>query len=1263
MIAQNEQILGDGFGGIFVVDDLTDTEVIIGQATVTVDGTPTAFGGNGDIVGVVSGVTVDGITGGSVTVANNTLIRGRFAFGIFADDITADALFAVVGNTEIRGGDGRGDVDFDNGISINSAKASTIVIAGNDGIFGDGSDGIRFGSALTDATVVIGAAEVDVNGDSTIDSDEIFGGNTITAARTGINVEGAVTTDTGTATFDITGNTIGASDARVGADGIAFAGGIAGNATVTIGGDQEIYATDQAIEVAGLTSPTTLSITGGTYNATGGALRVDNTGVAGTDGRLVVGDAAFVGGPGSTVMQVLTDGTNAGVDIDFSGAATFDVATTDATGTTGVLLSGPGIDILNDTLGSIAFLKAFPTYIELANGAEFAPGQPTVIDATGVTFDALDPSDPDDRFALERQIVHYLDADSVGLLRVGGDGKVYADESIQLAVNAAGFAGADEVLVLGGAGGLANGAYRGSVEIWVDGLTITGVEDASGEGPVIDTDAVDVNANNGDADNGFQIMARSALSGGGDVSSVTIDGFAFTGSGGTIGVELGEFGVSTAVNATVQNSRFTDLEDGVVANDVSGTTTVSSVVMTGIDRNGIRFDPLLAADDTILIENSTITGVFDAVRFSSALIGTDVTVRGNTIEGRGDGIEFAGAIGSGSEIAITGNTRIEGLGTFIDEDGLADGIVFRGAVSGAATSILIDDNTLIRGDDRGINFASSRTGGPATVTDASVTISRNDEIRGTEIDGILFNAGLTNATIVIGGPTAADRNGLIIGGDDGIDIENVIGGSFTIANNERIEGGVFNAIEFEGPVSDGAEVAILSNGAIEGDDNGVIFDTTVDDSTVTIAGNTAITGDTSDGIRFAGTVTDATVAVITNTVSGGGDGIDIAGIAGDAAVTLTDNTVTFGSLPANAVAGPLDPADWNAGIRLANVTSTVPVAIIGGSITGLVDGGVHLGEIGVLIDNAETPTAADRGIGDGNGTVLMDGVEIAEFSIAGVYVETNQIGTPAEAFADGNGIVLGLRNGVVIASAAVNAAGLWINGPETFLADPAPTALGEVQPDVTLNDTTFDLAFSAELPDPGATGPGRANGNFIYLENFALWNAAEAAPFVVDASDVTWTSTVAGVTTTIEGGEDGTFTLDEINALTARIRDDFDGFDVGLIFVEPGIAPFLAFFGLAGFGIDPTTPGDATFRSGELAALLPDIFAEGFGLGEFASGPATDGGLGGLEPAAGGDTEGIDALEPAAGGDDACVETFFADYWTVATACEIVGGDQTAALQ
>ena len=1966
-----------------------------------------------------SGAVLDGHTGTDIII-DSLVFRTGAGFGTAGDAVGINVntlAFANTGGVVNLSNIGSLTIDAVDGLATSSNTGTTTTIR----TLGSGT--LTFAvdtSSSGDATFTAPTITVDNGVDVGVTAGALaFNGTTV-------NLDGNLTASggiSGTATtVNVVGDTggaeiqdgvdVAASGATVNVGDGTFAGGIVIDKALTMLGDG--FSTTTTVTVADGTAGMTVTAGGVTIDGflfTGDGTPVDATGVLvdGSGGALtgvLIGDSSDADALGNRFAGLTTGllatggGTANAVGVEIAQGNVFE------DNVDGMVFNGAGVDIDGDTLNNTVFGTHSGNYIELAGGAEFLPGQPTIIDATGVSFEGLDLTVAANALTVESRIVHYLDDGTLGLIDFGAVA-VNAGSSLQLAVNAAGFIGGTQTVTVGA------GTFGGSVEVWVDDLTLAG----QGAATIIDTDAVDAFANNGDADNGFQVAAISALSGGGDVSGVTIDGFSFTGTGGTIGVELGETGVSVASGATVQNSSFTDLLDGIVANNVTGTTTISNVAMTGIAQQGIRFDPVLAADDTILIENSTIAGVVDAVRFSSALTGADVTITGNTIEGGGDGIEFAGAIGNGSDVTIAENLRIEGLGTFIDEDLLSDGIVFRGAVSGTTTSILIDDNMLIRGADRGINFASSGTGGPATVTDASVTISRNDEIRGTEIDAILFNADLTNATIVIGGTSDADGNGLIIGGDEGLDIENVLGGSFTVANNTRIAGGL-NALEFEGSVSNGAEVTILGNTTIQGDDNGVIFldtvsngavtiadnttiqglgvdgisifgatdstvviagnaeifgdgfdgifvntgltntdftvgtatatvggvattfggngqivgaengvnvadisggtftvanntliqgntgdginaedivdnaqvavvgnteirggdgggvngadgisivsadsstiaiagnagifgdgfdgifvansltdtvftvgtatatvggvattfggngqivgaddglnigaitggaftvadngtiqgvagsgiefddavsnaaalavvgnteirggeegvefDTTVTSSTVTIAGNSAITADTTDGIlfadavtdstvvigtatvtvdgtptgfggntiaaaanginvagavagtttleitdnqigtdaarvggdgiafangildtasvtiggtnqvfaadraievvnlqspstltigggtysgvngalrvdnttvnstnqgrvvienapvftatdggatvaafltdadgpgieldltnsgatfsggdvglfldgpgidlagaftlggfdylgtlggsvfednatffvslgdgaefeagvpnllfagdarfittgtldtlgsalvnpdgsiadlatflavedgifhyldadqrgqfwfgqttavapsslqqavniaglfglatvdavngvtyggsvevwvdnltingngttidtdavdtfanngdtdnglqvaaisglsgggdvsgvtidgfsfagtgatvgielgeagvstadgatirnnsfngvldgivanavtgtttiadvamtdvaqrgiaflgalgaddtvliqnstigsigdsvhfagtlddatvtiadttiastagdgiRFANTITGGTVAITNNTVSGGGDGIDVNGIAGDAAVTLAGNTVTFGSAPANAVAGPLGPSDWNAGIRLSNVTSTEAVQITGGSITGLLEGGVHLGEIGVLIDNSATPA------GGGNGTVLIDGTLIDDFSVAGIYVETSQIGTPTDSFGDNNGIVLGLNNGVVIASTAVDAAGLWINGPETFLADPASPALGDVQPDVTLNDTTFDLTFSVDLPDPDATGPGRAAGNFIYFENFALWNADAAAPFLVDATDVTWTSTIDGVTTTIEAGPDERYTRAEITTIGARIRDNADGFDVGLVFLEPEVLPFLPFFNLPTFGIGPATPGDAAYRGGELTAQLPDIFGENFSVGQLASEPGTDGDLGGLEPAAGGETDGA--------AEDDCVETFFTDFWATEAACETVPGDQAALL-
>ncbi len=180
-IAGNTGIFGGGWDGIGLGGILTNTDVVIGPATVTVNGTPTAFGGNGQIVGGRIGVFAGSISGGTFTVANNALIRGNTANGINVNSITSNALFAVAGNTEIRGGTGVG-VNGTHGIAVVRADTSTITIAGNNGIFGGGGDGILLSGILANTDVVIGPATVTVNGTPTA-----FGGNgQIVGRRNGI---------------------------------------------------------------------------------------------------------------------------------------------------------------------------------------------------------------------------------------------------------------------------------------------------------------------------------------------------------------------------------------------------------------------------------------------------------------------------------------------------------------------------------------------------------------------------------------------------------------------------------------------------------------------------------------------------------------------------------------------------------------------------------------------------------------------------------------------------------------------------------------------------------------------------------------------------------------------------------------------------------------------------------------------------------------------------------------------------------------------
>ncbi len=291
VIAGNLGIFGN-IDGIFVRNSLAST-VTIGAATVMVDNAETAFGGNGQIVGGEDGIDIGAITSGSVTVANNPLMRGNRFDGISIGNITNGALFEVVGNAEIRGGDGTGASGLD-GIRILGANASTIVIAGNTGIFGN-LDGIFVESSLINSNVTIGPAIVTVNGVATA-----FGGNgqIVGVGSNGISV-GAIAGGS----FRVDRNTsITGLD-----DGIDFNAAISNNAVVEIVGNGEIRGNEDGIDIN--------AITGGTFTVS------NNTQIRGVAQTGIEFESALTGNSQITIdlNRDILGGTN-GFGIEFRGA-------------------------------------------------------------------------------------------------------------------------------------------------------------------------------------------------------------------------------------------------------------------------------------------------------------------------------------------------------------------------------------------------------------------------------------------------------------------------------------------------------------------------------------------------------------------------------------------------------------------------------------------------------------------------------------------------------------------------------------------------------------------------------------------------------------------------------------------------------------------------------------------------------------------------------------------------------------------------------
>ena len=503
-----------GSGPTTIINGLLNQSPLFPAASIAANGVTISsmlFRGIGGVPNTI-GILLDGIASPDLTgiVINDVVFDGGLDDGIRSQGDIGDGVASTVDVT-ITGNSAADPTRFQNlilgsAIDVGDTDGDAIYSVSNvivESTNGTGlttlGPGFRFG-AVGGVTV----QDVSINNP--------FGSGIEFAAQSG-------------ATIDISDTTISGQT-----DGIEFQGLTGG--TVGLGGTNQITASGQAIRVSNLLSGNVFSVTGGTYDGTNGALLVNNTLFGPVNlpaAQIVIGAAAFVGGTGSSVAEISTI-SGRPVTIDFTGSATFDG------GINGLILSGPDIDVASNTFGTIAFGSTTPqtgNIIQLANGAEFLPGSPTILDATNASFNGTLGSNLTgaQALALEDQLVHFPDDNTLGLINTN-DLFVINGESIQLAVNAAGALGGTQTVTV------ASGTFGGSVEVWVDDLTLVG----QGATTIIDTDSVDAFANNGDVNNGFDVVARSALSGGGTVSGVTIDGFAFdtlSTSGTNTGIRAG----------------------------------------------------------------------------------------------------------------------------------------------------------------------------------------------------------------------------------------------------------------------------------------------------------------------------------------------------------------------------------------------------------------------------------------------------------------------------------------------------------------------------------------------------------------------------------------------------------------------------------------------------------------------------------------------------------------------------------------------------
>ncbi|MGH1399230.1 MAG: right-handed parallel beta-helix repeat-containing protein [Alphaproteobacteria bacterium] len=528
--------------------------------------------------------------------------------------------------------------------------------------------------------------------------------------------------------------------------------------------------------------------------------------------------------------------------------------------------------------------------------------------------------------------------------------------------------------------------------------------------------------------------------------------------------------LQNGANLTLTDNVITDGNGNGIQLSGIGNTTLRGNNISSTTLDGVAFGAINKSS-IITIAGNDIAADEDAIFFDNQISGknTLITIGGgaaadaNTIVGGDDGIDFDGV--SKSKITISGNTKIEGLGSdAIEFDGKVkngatiditknteikaaqDGIYFAKTIKGGSTVTIAENGAItggeeaiefnktvdganvtirdavgvIRGDDNGIVFDGVANKANIRITDngviegkginaggdgialnnvdsSSVTISGNTEIDGEFLAGIAFTGTLNEATVLI------DNNTAITGDEDGIYVDEITGGAFTVSKND-IDGDLFDGVYIFGEITD-ATVNIQNNTKITGAENGVNINGEVFGSTITIDGNT-ITGENDNGVYFGDKVWGgATVNITKNTeLKAGDDGVDFTQTLDAATLNISDNVKISakddgisiaGDLQNNAIVTVKGNADINTtsgnGIDIADTVDAdgADVNVTGNTVTTSGASGVSLSGV----DNAKVNenTITDAGA---NGIEIVGGDTITVFK--------NTINTP-----DDHGIKIG----------------------------------------------------------------------------------------------------------------------------------------------------------------------------------------------------------------------------------------------------------------
>jgi hypothetical protein len=1022
--------LANGGGNGNAISDGAEVEIL--NNTISGNG-PEGDTDNGD--GAVSdGVLISGNVVGApgpdtiLEVSGNTITGYNNGVHLFGD--VSEAVVQVNVNDSIVANGGHG-VFFEGDILSNSL----VTVNDNDQITATFGDGVHFSGSIGGGSFI----QVSENNDG------------IFAANHGIYFGGPVNG----ATFNIHDNIIAANqDGGFIGSGIYFANTI-NNATINIGDGERDFNPSNFISVGPQGDGDTDGIHFAGNVGTGAAIKIDGNRIGyNGDGTVnaINGDGIefAVGVNGNADIDIIDNrvraignasGTGDGVKFSghIGGTANVAVGVASSDGNN-IDVNGNGVEFNGITGGTVSV--ASNTIVAGENGVEFGAGSPSIEGGADVfvlsntinaTLDGIyvddDITGAGTTFTAKRNTITAgddgIDVDHVlngAVVHIGGPanggGGPLNNEGNRITANGNGIefdAGIDATVLV----------QKNRISAGDDGINIR--DEDPGNTTAIDGGALvnildnEIGSQGTDTIGGHGINVEEDVTGD---STINIARNNIGRAGTPVGLNGIQFGGAITnlsnVNIFANNHGIHAQDHGIYfGGPINGGATVDiddNIISANEDNaaigSGIFFDGV--------ITNATIN-IGDGTGGSENSGGSNVILVADNTSGFGDsenldGIHFNKNVGQGAVVNIDGNRIGYGGNTFSGpysaNDVADDGIEFRGTVNGNA-DINITDNW-IRASDDGIIFDSLVTGNANILIGGDLEAPDGNRIIADD-DGIQFGDDLTGQALVEISYNHIDAE------SDGIVFFGEVNNALDPANSEQELlitrndiWGRENGIHFAGAISNARHDTVISFNTIEGEDEqGVVFDSTIDDAHIRINNNTRIEGEV-DGVRFLGEVDSAQIDINDNIRIQGNDeeAIHFFQEIDESTINIIGNDNLVGGDHGIEFAGVIDESDItisdnNDGIHADNHGILFGAAIEDDSVINIHDNIISANEDGGAegdgIHFVGTVTDSDIFIGDGLGSSLTNDPSNVISGVDGIHFAAN-IGQDADIVIDGNRI-------------------------------------------------------------------------------------------------------------------------------------------------------------------------------------------------------------------------------------------------------------------